>query len=110
MSSIVATFPWRRSLCWTPKKEKPLLIAVGMGGEREPLPQLLRASGWSMFYIPFYYRIVRPVAFLHNLMVLRRSALAQGANEWAGRQRAWLSGRQGDARGCQPQHCAGRRA
>jgi hypothetical protein len=53
---------------------QPLLLGLGMGGYHEAVTQLLRAAGWSMFTVPFFFRIVRPVAFLRNVAYLRRRA------------------------------------
>lgn len=56
-------------------QEQPLLYGLGMGGYQEPLARMLHAAGWSMFSVPFFFRIVRPNAFLRNIAFLRRSAL-----------------------------------
>jgi hypothetical protein len=54
---------------------QPLLYALGMGGYEQALPRLLAASGWNMFSVPFFFRIVRPYPFLRNIVYLRRSPL-----------------------------------
>jgi hypothetical protein len=51
---------------------QPLLFGLGMGGRREPVAQLLQAAGWTMFAVPFFFRVVHPAAFLRNLAILRR--------------------------------------
>ncbi|MCD4727881.1 MAG: hypothetical protein K8R46_09480, partial [Pirellulales bacterium] len=53
---------------------QPLLYGLGMGGYQEPLARMLQAAGWSMFSVPFFFRVVRPTAFLRNIAFLRRSA------------------------------------
>lgn len=58
---------------------QPLLFGLGMGAEDEALPRLLKAAGWVMSLVPFYFRIVRPFAFLRNISYLRHSALKRVA-------------------------------
>lgn len=53
---------------------QPLLYGLGMGGYEEPLAKMMQAAGWSMFSVPFFFRVVRPNAFLRNIAFLRRSA------------------------------------
>lgn len=52
---------------------QPLLYGLGIGGHGEPLAELLQAAGWSMFSIPFFFRVVRPARFCRNIAFLRRS-------------------------------------
>lgn len=56
-------------------KRQPLLYCLGMGGYEEQLPRLLKAAGWSMFLVPFFFRVVHPNAFLRNITLLRRSSV-----------------------------------
>ena len=56
-------------------KQQPRLFALGMGGFEQPLPKMLQAARWGLAPVPFYYRVVRPVAFLRNLVPLRRTLL-----------------------------------
>jgi hypothetical protein len=56
-------------------QRRPLLHALGMGGYGEPAARLLKAAGWHMFSVPFFFRIVRPFSFLRNIAYLRRSRL-----------------------------------
>ncbi len=51
----------------------PNLMAVGMGGADEPLPRMLRALHWSVWPIPFLFRVIKPARFLRGMPVLRRS-------------------------------------
>jgi hypothetical protein len=44
-----------------------------MGSLRESLPRLLRASGWSLAPVPFFFRVVHPFPFLRNSVYLRRN-------------------------------------
>lgn len=46
---------------------------VGMGSMQHPLPRLLRASGWSVRPVPFFFRILRPSRALRELQPLRRT-------------------------------------
>ncbi len=71
---------------------QPLLFGLGMGGYQEPVARLLHAAGWSMFTVPFFFRVIRPVTFLRNLTYLRRGtamryaldALALSGLGWLG--------------------------
>ena len=55
-------------------KTQPLLFALGMGGFDRPLPRMLKAMGWSMCTVPFYFRVNRPKRFLHEVRALRKTA------------------------------------
>ncbi len=56
-------------------KRQPLLFALGMGSMTNPLPQLLKAAGWRLLPLPFYFRVVNPSAFLKNIQYLRRNRI-----------------------------------
>jgi hypothetical protein len=51
--------------------EQPLLFAMGMGGRDRPLPRMLRAMGWPILEVPFYFRILNARRFLRNIGPLR---------------------------------------
>jgi hypothetical protein len=51
-------------------------FVVGMGDERNPLPRLLKAGGWSVEPVPFFFRVQRPNRFLSELRLL------QGSLKW----------------------------
>lgn len=53
---------------------QPLLYGLGIGSYDEPLARMLQTAGWSMFSVPFFFRVVQPTAFLRNIAFLRRSA------------------------------------
>src|SRR5450432_4037580 len=53
-------------------KFQPLLFALGMGGFQNPLPQMLKAMGWSLQAVPFHFRVAHPVNFLRNIEPLRQ--------------------------------------
>ncbi len=52
-------------------RRSPLLYALGMDGYDKPLPQMLKALGWSHFPVPFYFRVLRPHTFFRNAETLR---------------------------------------
>lgn len=54
-------------------QKQPLLYALGMGGITQPLPKILKASGWTLELVPFFFRVLRPANFLRNIQPLRRS-------------------------------------
>jgi hypothetical protein len=58
-------------------RQQPLLYALGMGGESEPITHLVRAAHWRIRTLPFQFRIVRPAGFLRNITHLRRSRLSR---------------------------------
>jgi hypothetical protein len=67
----------------TALQTEPLLYALGMGGEDRPLPRLLRASGWRLLRVPFYFKVLHPQRFLGEVRMLRTSAVRRVA--------AWLA-------------------
>ncbi|NIV14825.1 MAG: hypothetical protein GWN62_27220 [Aliifodinibius sp.] len=52
-------------------KRQPLIFALGMGGYGEPLPKMLQALGWSMYTVPFFFKVIHPQQFLKNITYLR---------------------------------------
>lgn len=54
-------------------KLNPTLFALGMGGFDRPLPTMLKATGWNLSAVPFYFRVQRPVAFLGQIAPLRQT-------------------------------------
>ena len=62
-------------------RQQPLLYALGMGGNDEPITKLVRAAGWRVITVPFQFRVVRPARFLKNITLLRRTPLRAGATE-----------------------------
>jgi hypothetical protein len=54
-------------------KMQPMLFALGMGGFDRPLPTMLKAMGWSLVAVPFYFRVNRPRRFLCEIRPLRHS-------------------------------------
>jgi hypothetical protein len=54
-------------------KLQPMLFALGMGGFDRPLPQMLKAMGWSLCAVPFYFRVNHPAKFLREIGPLRET-------------------------------------
>lgn len=52
---------------------QPLLYALGMGGMDRPLAKMLKALGWSLASVPFFFRVVHPNRFLKEMHALRTS-------------------------------------
>jgi hypothetical protein len=73
-------------------RKQPLLYALGMGGVDQPLPKILKASGWSMALVPFLFKVVRPSAFLRNIRPLRRSPFRRIAMDLAAMSGAGVLG------------------
>jgi hypothetical protein len=73
-------------------RRSPLLYALGMGGYDRPLPRMLKASGWSHFPVPFYFRIVNPGNFFRNMQSLRSSRARRALSDLAAATGAgWLA-------------------
>lgn len=54
-------------------KLEPMLFALGMGGFDRPLPQMLKAMGWTLSEVPFYFRMVHPSRCLRHIAPLRQT-------------------------------------
>jgi len=54
-------------------RRQPVLYALGMGGYDRPLPKMLKAMGWTLALVPFYFRIVHPFRFLRQMTTIRNS-------------------------------------
>jgi hypothetical protein len=55
-------------------QDEPLLFLVGMVGRDRPIARLVRALGWRLSSVPFYFKPVRPGRFLRELRYVRRRA------------------------------------
>jgi hypothetical protein len=64
-------------LLQTALEEEPLLFLVGMVGRDRPIARLVRALGWRLTSVPFYFKPVRPTRFLGELRYGRRRAGAR---------------------------------
>lgn len=56
------------------QQQRPYLFVVGMGDPANPLPRLLRASNWTVFPVPFLFRVENAGRFLREIRTLRGSA------------------------------------
>jgi len=55
-------------------QDEPLLFLVGMVGRDRPIARLVRALGWRLTSVPFYFKPVRPARFFRELRYVRRRA------------------------------------
>jgi hypothetical protein len=62
-------------MAMTAMAREPLLFALGMGGRDRVLPRFLKALGWDMHDVPFYFRSVRPARVVRNIQTARGTAL-----------------------------------
>ena len=46
------------------------LFTVGLGGLNNRFPKILRAFGWQLELIPFYFKIKNIKNFIHNISYL----------------------------------------
>lgn len=53
---------------------QPYLYALGMGGSETPIARMLKALGFSLAAIPFYFRVVHPAKFLREMQALREKS------------------------------------
>ncbi|HJR58736.1 MAG TPA: hypothetical protein VJ813_05050 [Vicinamibacterales bacterium] len=60
-----------------------LAFVVGMGSARNPLPRLLKAMGWSVDAVPFYFRLLRGARCARHLAPLRTTAAKRMAADLA---------------------------
>ena len=51
--------------------QQPLLYALGMGGMERSIAKMLKALGFSLTPIPFYFRVLNPAKFLREMQALR---------------------------------------
>ena len=56
-------------------KQQPVLFCLGMGGSDRPLPQMLKAMGWSLSAVPFFFKVNNTPRFLLNMAPLRQTVL-----------------------------------
>lgn len=54
-------------------KRQPLLYGLGMGGYGQAITKLLKAMRWSMYTVPFLFKVKRPQTFLKEIAFLRQS-------------------------------------
>jgi hypothetical protein len=56
-------------------KFQPLLFAMGMGGLQNQLPRIVKAMGWVVYEVPFFFRVLNGSRFFRNLGPLHTSPL-----------------------------------
>ncbi|MBI4559141.1 MAG: hypothetical protein HY706_16270 [Candidatus Hydrogenedentes bacterium] len=56
-------------------KRQPVMYGLGMGGFDQPIAKMLKAMGWTMFAVPFFFWVNHPFRFLRNIVALRKSAM-----------------------------------
>lgn len=54
---------------------QPLLFTVGMGGHDQPLSRMLKAMGWTLFTVPFFFRVIHSSRFFKNLTLFKKTRL-----------------------------------
>jgi len=64
-------------------KMEPVLYCLGMGGFDRPLPQMLKAMGWGLCAVPFFFRVSRAAPFLRQIGPLQGSPAGRWAAELA---------------------------
>lgn len=58
-------------------KKYPLLYSLGHGGNEEPIVQLLRTLGWTLYGTPFCVSVIKPYRFLRMNQYLRSKRLTR---------------------------------
>lgn len=56
-------------------RREPLLFALGLGGGSAQITGLVRALGWQLRPVPFFFKVIHPYRFLRELRYLRTSPL-----------------------------------
>ena len=59
------------------------LFALGMGGTANPFPRMLSALGWSIFLVPFYYRVYSVAKVLKDIRPVPRTFVWRAATDIA---------------------------
>ena len=52
---------------------QPLMFTVGIGSTDAVVTKMLIAMGWSIYVIPFYFKVNKPLRFLRNITHLRKT-------------------------------------
>lgn len=52
---------------------QPLMFTVGIGSSEAVVTRMLRAMGWGIHAIPFYFKVNKPLRFLRNIVYLRKT-------------------------------------
>jgi hypothetical protein len=56
-------------------QREPLLLALGLGGANTQVTRLVRALGWKVYPVPFFFKVVHGPRFLRQIRYLRTSRL-----------------------------------
>jgi hypothetical protein len=64
-------------------RRQPLMYALGIGGMHEPQAKLLGAMGWTLYPVPFYFRVLNAPRFFANLTYIRNRKTARVALDCA---------------------------
>ena len=56
-------------------RREPLLFALGMGGGNTQVTGMVRALGWPVYPVPFFFKVVSAHRFLRQIQYLRTSRL-----------------------------------
>jgi hypothetical protein len=57
------------------QQQSPYVFAMGMGNEQNAWPRLLKAVGWSVRPVPFFFHVIRANRFLREMRLFRTSTL-----------------------------------
>jgi len=60
-------------------KKHPVIFTLGIGGYGRPVARMLKTSKWSMFSVPFYFKIHNPFNFLRKIYFLRKKKVIKTA-------------------------------
>ena len=81
-------------------QREPLLFALGLGGSNTQVTGLVRALGWQLHSVPFFFKVVNASRFLRQIRYLRtsrfRSRLARPRRLF----RPWVGGGRGGRARC----------
>lgn len=56
-------------------RREPLLFALGLGGGSAQITELVRALGWELHPVPFFFKVLHATRFLRQIRYLRTTAL-----------------------------------
>jgi hypothetical protein len=56
-------------------KREPLLFALGLGGGSAQITGLVRALGWQLYRVPFFFKVLHAHRFLRQIRYLRTTPL-----------------------------------
>ncbi len=58
------------------QRMQPLLYSLGMaGGEHTLIPRILKAAGWKVMTLPFFFKVNHPKTFLREIQALRSGVI-----------------------------------